>query len=112
MNPNPQSPPAADVPDRPDPNPPRRRRRWVVWIVALCILAGGAYFLSRQPSASQQQQQNAKAKKGKGGYGGAIPVSAATVTKGNMGEYIEALGTVTPVYTVTIASRVVGQLTE
>ena len=117
MNPNPQSPPAADVPDRPDPNPPshnppRRRRRWVVWIVALCILAGGAYFLSRQPSASQQQQQNAKAKKGKGGYGGAIPVSAATVTKGNMGEYIEALGTVTPVYTITVASRVVGTLTE
>jgi multidrug efflux system membrane fusion protein len=29
-----------------------------------------------------------------------------------MGEYIEALGTVTPVYTVTVASRVVGQLTE
>lgn len=80
-------------------------------MAALCILAGGAYLLSRKPAASQQQQSKG-GKKGKGGYGGAIPVSAATVTKGNMGEYIEALGTVTPVYTVTVASRVVGQLTE
>ncbi len=37
-------------------------------------------------------------------------MSVATVGKGNMGEYIEALGTVTPVYTVTVASRVVGTL--
>jgi multidrug efflux system membrane fusion protein len=116
MNPHPQSLPAADVPDHPDPqppsrNPPRRRHRWVAWVVALCILAGGAYLLTRQSSSSQQQQQ-AKGKKGKGGYGGAIPISAATVAKGNMGEYIEALGTVTPVYTITVASRVVGTLTE
>jgi membrane fusion protein, multidrug efflux system len=117
-NPKPTSPPAADVPDRPDPSPPsdnpppRRRRRWGVWILALLILAGGAYFLTRRPAPAQQQQQ-AKGKKGKGGgYGGAIPVSAATVAKGNMGEYIEALGTVTPVYTITVASRVVGTLTE
>jgi multidrug efflux system membrane fusion protein len=115
MNPNPQSPPAADVPDQPDlnppsGNPPRRRHRWIVWVAALCILAGGAYFLSRQSAPAQQQQQGKS--KGKGGYGGAIPVSAATVVKGSMGEYIEALGTVTPVYTVTVTSRVVGQLTE
>jgi membrane fusion protein, multidrug efflux system len=115
-NPKPISTPAADVPDRPDPSPPenpppRRRRHWGVWVLALLILAGGAYFLTRRPAPAQQQQQG-KGKKGKGGYGGAIPVSAATVSKGNMGEYIETLGTVTPVYTVTVASRVVGTLTE
>jgi membrane fusion protein, multidrug efflux system len=116
---DPNSPPTADVPDRPDEVPSdraprRRRRRWLGWLIALCILAVGAYFLLRRGPApqQQQQQQQGKGKKGKGGYGGAIPVSAATVSKGNMGEYIEALGTVTPVYTVTVASRVVGQLTE
>jgi multidrug efflux system membrane fusion protein len=117
MNPDPNLLPAADVPDRPEPSPPQaerpaRRNRWIVWVAALCILAGGAYLLSQRSSAPAQQQQDKGGKKGKGGYGGAIPVSAATVTKGNMGEYIEALGTVTPVYTVTVASRVVGQLTE
>lgn len=116
MNPHPQSPPAADVPDRPDPRPPaapprRRRRRWLAWVIALCILAGGAYFFSHQSAPAQQEQQG-KGKKGKGGAGGPIPVSAVKVAKGDMGEYIEALGTVTPVFTITVASRVVGTLTE
>ena len=34
------------------------------------------------------------------------------MTQGNIGVYINALGTVTPVYTVTLTSRVVGQLLE
>ena len=37
-------------------------------------------------------------------------MAVATVQKGNMGEYISALGTVTPVYTVTVTSRVAGAL--
>ncbi|MBV9762311.1 MAG: efflux RND transporter periplasmic adaptor subunit [Acidobacteriaceae bacterium] len=116
MNPHPHSPPAADVPDRPDPqppsNPPRRRHRWLAWVIALCILGGGAYFFSRQSAPAESQQQSKGKGKGKGGYGGAIPVSAVKVAKGDMGEYIEALGTVTPVFTITVASRVVGTLTE
>ena len=39
-----------------------------------------------------------------------MPVGIADVKQGNIGVYINALGTVTPVYTVTITSRVVGQL--
>ncbi len=35
-----------------------------------------------------------------------------TVRQGNIGVYINALGTVTPVYTVTVTSRVVGELRE
>ncbi len=112
IDPDPNSLPVADVPDRPEANrpsrPPRRRRRWAVWLLALLILAGGAYLLLRRAPAPEQ----ANGKKGKGAYGGAIAVSVATVGKGNMGEYIEAIGTVTPVYTVTVASRVVGQLTK
>jgi membrane fusion protein, multidrug efflux system len=41
-----------------------------------------------------------------------IPVAAAPVTLGNIDIYLDALGTVTPVYTVTVASRVAGELTE
>ena len=41
-----------------------------------------------------------------------IPVAADTVRQGNIGVYINALGTVTPVYTVTVTSRVVGELKE
>jgi membrane fusion protein, multidrug efflux system len=41
-----------------------------------------------------------------------IPIAAAPVKLGNIDIYLDALGTVTPVYTVTVASRVAGELTE
>jgi membrane fusion protein, multidrug efflux system len=42
----------------------------------------------------------------------AIPVTLAPVTVGNIDVYLDALGTVTPVYTVTVVSRVAGEITE
>jgi membrane fusion protein, multidrug efflux system len=42
----------------------------------------------------------------------AIPVATAPVTLGNIDVYVDALGTVTPVYTATIVSRVAGEITE
>jgi multidrug efflux system membrane fusion protein len=42
----------------------------------------------------------------------AIPVSLAPVTLGDLDVYLDALGTATPVYTVTVVSRVAGEITE
>jgi len=39
-----------------------------------------------------------------------VPITTTTVHKGDIGNYIEALGTVTPIRTVTVFSRVQGQL--
>ena len=41
-----------------------------------------------------------------------MPIAAAPVKLGDIDIYLDALGTVTPVYTVTVASRVAGELTE
>jgi multidrug efflux system membrane fusion protein len=41
-----------------------------------------------------------------------IPVALTPVKVGNIDVYIDALGTVTPVYTVTVVSRVAGEITE
>jgi len=41
-----------------------------------------------------------------------IPVSTGPAKTGDINIYIDALGTVTPVYTVTVTSRVAGELTE
>jgi len=41
-----------------------------------------------------------------------IPVSVAPVALGSINIYLDNIGTVTPVYTVTVASRVAGALTE
>ncbi len=54
----------------------------------------------------------AQGKKGRGAGGGAIPVSVTKVQQGNIGVYVNALGTVTPVYTATITSRVAGELMQ
>lgn len=50
------------------------------------------------------------ATKGKGDQG--VPVSAVKAKVGNIEVYLDAIGTVTPVYTATITSRVAGQITE
>ena len=39
-----------------------------------------------------------------------MPVLAATAQKGDLGVYVQALGTVTPVYTVNVTARVQGQI--
>src|SRR5271166_1099696 len=41
-----------------------------------------------------------------------VPVAVGGVTVGDINVYLDELGTVTPVYTVTVASRVAGELTE
>ncbi len=41
-----------------------------------------------------------------------IPVTVQSVRNGSIDVHLDSLGTVTPVYTVTVASRVAGELTE
>lgn len=89
-----------------------RRWRWAIWIAAICLVLGGVIAFSQRSSKPASGAQST-AKSGKAGRGaGAIPVAVAKVQQGNMGEYISALGTVTPVYTATITSRVAGTLEQ
>jgi len=85
------------------PATPRPRRRWAIWAAALFLLCGAGYLLSQRAPSGQK----GSAKKGGRQGPAAIPVAVDTVRQGNLGVYINALGTVTPVYTVTVTSRVV-----
>lgn len=90
---------------------PPRKRHWAVWGAALLILACAGFLLSQRTTTSGSGT-GTSSKGGRRGAGGPIPVSIAPAKKGNIGVYVNALGTVTPVYTVTVASRVVGTLAK
>jgi multidrug efflux system membrane fusion protein len=94
------------------PAAPRPSRRWIVWLAAILILLAGAGYLLSQRQRTATTKASANKASGKRGAGGAIPVSAEKVRQGDMGVYISALGTVTPIHTVTVTSRVAGELME
>ena len=96
--------------------PPRRRRFRLLWLLLLVALAIAFYFFffSRIPRPGAQGGPGAgagAAQRGRRGPG-AIPVVATRATRGNIGVYLNGLGTVTPLNTVTVKSRVDGQLME
>jgi membrane fusion protein, multidrug efflux system len=103
----PRTPELGQEPFKPSPEHPRKRRRgpWIWLIVAVAALAA-IYWMYRQYEASQQAAQAKKAQQVH-----AIPITTATVNKGDIGVYVAGLGMVTPVYTVSINSRVQGQIT-
>ncbi|MBB5317386.1 efflux RND transporter periplasmic adaptor subunit [Tunturibacter empetritectus] len=85
------------------PSPGSKLVRVVVWIVLLLIFAVGFYLVLRHHDDSST---SAAPKRGAGG--GAVALTTATAQKGNIGVYLEAIGTVTPVYTASITSQVTG----
>jgi multidrug efflux system membrane fusion protein len=88
-------------------------RAWI-WLVVAALAVGGFWYYRSSHSKDPQSSAAALAGgSGKGGRGGAnftVPVVVATVTKGDLPVYLNGLGTVTPLNTVTVRSRVDGQL--
>ena len=82
----------------------QRRWPWVVGIGAAVLLA--VLLFTR---AGQKKQSEALAAKTKAAQR-AVPVAGATARKGDLDVYLTGLGTVTALNTVTIRSRVDGQL--
>lgn len=101
---------AAGEPARSPSSTTRKTRRWTWGLIAVCLI-GGAFYLFAQNTSPKGGKSSKSGRGGRGG-GGPVSVSAAKVTKGNMNDYIEALGTVTSVYTVALESRVAGTITE
>ena len=90
-------------------------RAWI-WLVVAALAIGGFWYYRSSHSKDPQSSAAAPAggpTAGRGGRGGAnftVPVVVATATKGDLAVYLNGLGTVTPLNTVTVRSRVDGQL--
>jgi multidrug efflux system membrane fusion protein len=105
------------------PSPAQERRepkshRWL-WILALVVVAGLGFWYFRGPHASTEAQGPAAPAgggKGQGRQGGAagfvVPVVVSTARKGDLPVYFNGLGTVTAFNTVTVHSRIDGQITK
>ena len=79
---------------------PKQNRLLISSGIAIVIV--GAYFFLRDSSPSAPA----------GMRGGVVPVAASVAKVGNLDLYIDAIGSVTPVSTVTVTSRVAGQISE
>ncbi len=79
--------------------------RWWVWGIGALLLATIGYWLlarnSAAPSASQSSAMIGRQ---------AVPVTVAPASQGEFNRYITALGSVTPLNTVTVKTQVNGQL--
>jgi membrane fusion protein, multidrug efflux system len=79
---------------------PRKRRRGFWIVVGLIIVAGLVWWIRQAPTPERTGRAGAAAP----------PVVAATVAKGDVDIAFNALGTVTPLATVTVVSQISGQL--
>jgi len=92
--------------------PSPKRRAWV-WVLALAVLALGVWYYRSTRATSQAQDPATAAAKGRAGAGSGsfvVPVVVAAAQRGDLPVYFNGLGTVTAFNTVTVHSRVDGQL--
>ena len=81
------------------------KSRWWVWLLVAVVLLGGVAIWERRGASSE-------AKAGGDPSSRPVLVSTAVAQQGDIGIYLNALGAVTPVYTVTVTGRVQGEITQ
>jgi len=79
--------------------------RWLTAFVVLVLLGIGGYLLWQRPAATPPAS-----KRGGDPAGRVMPVVAVPAKSASINVYLNGLGTVTPLKTVTVRSRVDGQL--
>ena len=85
-------------------------RRWLIIGGVVVVIALLLWWL--WPSAAETPPQQAGGRPAFGAFGGPTPVRVAPVERGEFEVYTKALGTVTPLNTVNVRSRVAGELVE
>ncbi len=113
--------PASDAPPK---------SRWKLWIIGFLLLGLGSYGVYRFGTGAPAENANARqggggpggfggGRGGPGGFGGGgggraqvVPVRVVPATRQNLDVFLRALGTVTPINTVTVRARLDGELVK
>src|SRR5271154_3873226 len=112
-----------DLPDpgaRGNSSAPPAKSRWWLWVLVLGIIVIGVWYYRSSHSTSETQAaapgSPSGGGKGKAGAGAGanlvVPVVVATAQRGDLPVYLNGLGTVTAFNTVTVRSRVDGQIVK
>ncbi len=103
------------IPTRDSARASSSRSHWWIWLLVVAIVAGGWWYLrSRGGQGSSAAAEAAGNNPGNGGQPSnmAVPVVVATAHRGDLPVYFNGLGTVTAFNTVTVRSRVDGQIVK
>lgn len=85
----------------------------ILWLVILAVAAGAGYYYYHGSQGQQDQATQARGGGRRGGAGGGpVPVVVATALQQDLPVYVDGLGSVTGLATVTMHSNVNGILTE
>jgi multidrug efflux system membrane fusion protein len=84
-----------------------KKSGWL-WVIVLIVLAGGSYYYYKSRPSSESKA--APAPGARAASLGPVSVAVSTALKQNVPYYLSGLGTVTAFNTVTVKSRVDGQL--
>ncbi len=83
-------------------------KRWLIGLLVACLLAIGGYVVLTKSG----EVQSRAAGQGANSLTRTVPVVAVAAKTGDIGIYLNGLGSVIPLYTVTVKSRVEGELMQ
>jgi len=93
----------------PEPDqPPTQKRKYWIWAIVAVVVGLFAYWMF----AGHQGQNAQPAGTVRRAFTGPVTVTTATAQKGDIGVYLNAIGTVTAVYTVSVTAQVTGVITR
>ncbi|MGC1371911.1 MAG: efflux RND transporter periplasmic adaptor subunit [Candidatus Sulfotelmatobacter sp.] len=87
-----------------EPEPTRSKKYWI-WILLLIVVGLILYWIFAGRNKGQPATQGAG---GRRGFSGPVTITTATATKGDIGVYLNAIGTATALYTDSITAQVTG----